>query len=128
MQLHTDDIDEHGGLAALRGQSADTDVTFSTLGLRGEHRPAWGGGLLALQGMVGWRHASGDKKPAADLAFAAGRDFSVEGVPLAKDSMLIQTGIEAAPIGPVSLGLSYTGQLSGSAHDHGFTGHLALRF
>jgi outer membrane autotransporter protein len=63
------------------------------------------------------------------LAFAAnGAGFTVSGVPLARDSALLQAGLDFRIASDATLGLSYTGQLAGDVQDHGITGRLDWRF
>lgn len=128
VSLHTDGYSETGGDAALTGQSDNTDVTFSTLGARVEHDIAFGGVDGALTGMVGWRHAFGDRTPISTHAFSAGDVFTISGMPIARDSAVVEAGVSLQLSPDATFGLSYIGQLSGSSHDHGLKANVAIRF
>lgn len=128
VRLHTNGYQESGVAAALSGRSGDTDVTFSTLGLRAESSLNLGTMQATLRGTLGWRHAFGDTTPEARHGFSAGDDFTVAGVPIAKNSAVIEAGVDLKLAPGATFGLSYTGQLAGSAHDHGVRADLAIRF
>ena len=97
---------ETGGAAALDIQKAKLDTTFETAGVRAMHAFANG---LSLHGMVGYRHADGDIAPTASLAFNGGSSFTVGGLPLARDAVLVDAGIKGR-MGPrTTLDVHYTG-------------------
>ncbi|WP_363262059.1 autotransporter outer membrane beta-barrel domain-containing protein [Mesorhizobium sp.] len=52
-----------GGLSSVTGQSSDSGVTFSTLGLRDSTNFNAGEYTLTTSGSLGWRHAFGDTTP-----------------------------------------------------------------
>ena len=68
--------------------------------------------------------------PTAALAFAAtsDADFTVTGVPLARDAALIDAGLDVS-IGPnARFGVSYFGQLSGASSTNAVRGHFTWAF
>jgi hypothetical protein len=76
-----------------------------------------------------WRHAFGDTKPDADLTFIdGGASFSTQGVPIAKDSAIVEAGVDfqISPTG--KLGIGYSGQLSNDNNDHAMTVSFSLGF
>ena len=128
VRLHTDGYREQGGAAALSGRSGNTDVTFSTLGLRAEHRLSAGATEATLRAAVGWRHAFGDTTPTARHGFSAGDAFTVAGVPIAKNSAIVEAGVDLSLTPNATFGFSYAGQLARSSRDHGVKANLAIRF
>jgi len=85
LNLNTDAFIERGSAAALASPSANTDATFTTLGLRATTTFDTGGVSLTAKGMVGWWHAFGDVTPEAAMRFAvAGNPFTIGGVPIAQ--------------------------------------------
>jgi len=68
----TDGFRESGGSAALHAGKDRSDVTSSTLGLRTRTGLDLGAGSAAIQASLGWRHAEGDIRPKATLAFFGG--------------------------------------------------------
>ena len=77
-------VNERGGAAALQGEVDDLRTTVATAGLRFDkglkasfQQDSW----LHLRGGVGYRHASGDRDPAARFAFATGSAASWSAVP-----------------------------------------------
>lgn len=128
VRLHTDSYSENGDATALAARSQNTEVTFATLGLRAEHTLSAGAKEAAVRGMVGWRHAFGDTTPAATHGFSAGEAFTVAGVPIAKDSAVLEAGVDVSLTPSATFGFSYAGQLAGSARNHGVRAELAIRF
>lgn len=126
--LHTNRYTETGGDAALIGNSGNTDITYATLGMRAARDIAFGKVDATVTGMAGWRHAFGDIRPTSTHAFSAGQAFSVAGVPLARDSAVIEAGLHFKVASDAVFGLTYAGQLSSQNRDHGFNAHLAIRF
>lgn len=126
--LRTDGFTEQGGAAALSVEAASNDLTFATLGLRASTALDLGGVKAAARGMVGWRHAFGDVTPFAAQAFAGSQPFTIAGTPLARDSALLEAGLDFAFSPATTLGLAYQGQLASGAQDHGVKANLALKF
>ncbi|AOJ05750.1 peptidase S8 [Burkholderia mayonis] len=121
---------ETGGAAALRVQEGNHDVTFSTLGVRGETRLGLTSRLqLTLQGSAGWQHALTGGQPVGSLAFATGSSvFSVSSVPVAKDAAVLNlsAGLELGRNGRLSVG--YSGSLASRQSDHAVQGSLHWKF
>ncbi|AEC18768.1 autotransporter [Pusillimonas sp. T7-7] len=128
VSLHTDRFGETGGDAALTSQSDNTDVTFSTLGVRVAYTIDVGGLDATLTGLAGWRHAFGDHTPISTHAFSAGDAFSIAGAPIARDSAVVEAGVDLKLTSTATLGIAYIGQLSGSSHDHGLKANVAIAF
>lgn len=112
---------ESGGSAALSGESQTTHTTTTTLGLRARHDLALGTTQGALTGGLGWRHAFGDIKPVARMAFDAGDAFTVAGAPIARNAALVEVGLDAAVGRNATVGLAYAGQFGSGNQDHGAT-------
>jgi len=128
VNLHTAGFSETGGPAALTGRGDDTNVGYSTLGLRASTTVAVHGMELSLRGALAWRHAFGDVNPNATLAFAGSSAFTIAGLPIARDAALTEAGLDLAISRNATLSLSYTGQLATDAQDHSIKGALAVRF
>ena len=129
VNLDTDGFAERGGTAALNGASDDMDATFTTLGLRGSTSFDMNGAIVTAKGMVGWRHAYGDKTPTAGMRFAAGGNaFSVGGVPIAKDVAVIEAGLDFTLTQSATLGVSYAGQFGSGLSDQSFKANLNVKF
>ncbi|KWN71146.1 hypothetical protein WM24_04580 [Burkholderia ubonensis] len=120
----------HGRARALRAGGETTHSSFSTLGLRAASPPgSIASGTFTARGTVGWRHAFGNTRPSSAFAFASGGSpFSVVGVPIARDSAVLEVGVDAAVTKNLSLGLSYSGQIGGSISDHALYGNLLWKF
>ena len=129
VNLHTGGFREIGGVAALTGAAADTEATFTTLGLRAATAFDVGGTTLTAKGTLGWRHAFGDVTPLSPMRFAAGGNaFTIAGAPIARDAALIEAGLDLRLAPDATFGLSYNGQFASRAQDHGFKANLNVRF
>lgn len=128
VRARTDAFGETGGAASLDVAKADSDATFTTLGLRGSRQIELGETAAMLRGSAGWRSASGDLSAEGLHAFSAGDAFAVAGAPIAKDAAVIETGVDVRFNATTTFGLTYTGQISDRTQDHGFNARLNIRF
>ncbi|WP_181179999.1 autotransporter domain-containing protein [Mesorhizobium sp. B2-1-3A] len=127
VHLSTNGFGEEGGAAALASEGIDNDATFTTLGARLSRTFTVGGSALEARASLGWRHAFADL-PAARLSFAGGDAFTVTGVPIARDALALQAGIDVA-IGQASrLGFTYDGQFASGAMENAFKASFSTRF
>lgn len=117
---------ESGGSAALHSPGDRNTLTTTTLGLRTGTRVRLGGTDAAFYAGAGWRHAFGDVRPAATLAFDGSQPFTVTGAPIAQNAALAELRADFALSATATFGLRYTGQFGGGNQDH--TGTLALRW
>jgi outer membrane autotransporter protein len=128
VSVHTDGFSETGGAAALTSAGSTTDATFTTLGLRASTDFALGGTNATARGTLGWRHAFGDTTPLSTFAFAGGEQFTIAGVPIARDAAIIEAGFDLKMAANATLGLSYSGQFGGGAIDNGAKVDLNIKF
>ena len=129
VNLDTDSFVEFGGPAALHGRDGSQSVTFSTLGLRLANTFDLGGTAITAHGMVGWRHAFGDVDPSMTMAFAGSSlPFSVTGLPVARDAVAVEAGLDITVAKDVTLGVSYLGQYGDSVQDSALKGNLVWKF
>ena len=120
---------EGGGSAALAVSSSGMDTTYSTLGLRvATTLQAWGS-TLTPHAMIGWQHAFGDTTPTSSMQLqGATSPFSVSGVPIAEDALLLEAGLSYALSSKATLGASYTSQHAATAAQNAFTAQFSLKF
>ncbi|WP_445657613.1 autotransporter domain-containing protein [Achromobacter sp. NCFB-sbj8-Ac1-l] len=129
VKLHTRGFTEQGGAAALTGRRADTHAAFTTLGLRAASTFDTRGAPLTIRGMAGWRHAFGPGAPAATMRFADGGDaYSVSGLPLARNTAVLEAGLDYAATSNTVVGLAYNGQAGSGLSDHGVRATFNLKF
>lgn len=127
VNVSTDGFTEDGGIAALTAEDEDSDALFTTLGLRGSATVDAMQGL-SLHGSVGWRHAFGDQDQEAGFAFQGGSGFTIEGLPLAEDTVVLEAGIGLRVMPGVTLGLNYNGQIGDGVSDQGFNAGIRVSF
>ena len=129
VNLHTDGFTEKGGAAALTDGSANTDATFTTLGLRASTSFDLNGTTVTANGMLGWRHAYGNVTPNTTMRFAGGGDaFSIGGVPIARNAAVVEAGLDFALSPTAMLGVSYGGQFGSGAIDQTFRANFNVKF
>ncbi|MEO5755450.1 MAG: autotransporter domain-containing protein [Mesorhizobium sp.] len=128
VNLHTQGFTEKGGAAALTAAASTTDTTFTTLGVRASTDLSLGSIPVTARGMLGWRHAFGTVTPTSQVAFAGSDPFSIAGAPIARDTAIVEAGIDLDMGSATKLGLSYTGQFGGGLSDNGFKARLGMEF
>ncbi|MFI5011657.1 MAG: autotransporter domain-containing protein [Hyphomicrobiales bacterium] len=128
IHIHQNGFTEAGGAAALTGFGRSYDLATTTIGLRAE--TSFAGALpVTLRALLGWRHGFGDVVPAALMAFQGGAQaFSIGGVPIDRNALVAEAGLDYAVSSMVTLGVSYSGQYGKRATDNAFKGHLDVSF
>ena len=87
------------------------------------------GQMLTLHGTVAWQYAFQKIMPSSSLAFAStGATLLVSGVPIVRDSALIDIGGELRFRPAVSLEVAYSGQFARRFYDNGIKGRVAYQF
>lgn len=132
LHLVTDGFSETGaGIANLTGGSTASDLGYTSLGLRAATSMALTGGMaLSPHVSAAWQYAFGDLNPVTQMAFSAipGTGFSVAGVPLARNTALVEAGADLHLTAQARLGLSYVGQFADSVTVNAVQANLAWRF
>ncbi|MFD0988141.1 autotransporter outer membrane beta-barrel domain-containing protein [Methyloligella solikamskensis] len=78
---------------------------------------------------VAWLHAFDSVDTDLALAFAsAGPDFSIQGTPIARDSALVQAGLDFAASANATLSIAYDGQFASEEQEHGIKGRASWKF
>lgn len=128
LRLHANGFLERGGASALVSGGQTYDLATTTIGVRAEAQVS-DGIPLTVRGLLGWRHAYGDVAPDALLRF---RDstaaYTVTGVPLDRDALVAEAGVEWQASRQTSLGAGYTGQVGSRAQEHAAKGRFSVRF
>ena len=121
---------EKGDTAALHIASGSSATTFTTLGARLGQSLGLGSVQVVLDAAAGWRHAFGERRPDARVAFAgnAAQPFTIGGAPIARDMLSTELGLGITLSANARLDLRYTGDVAGSASNHGGNATFAWRF
>jgi len=130
-RVHTesDAFAETGGDAALAVQGRVQAANLATAGIGMSRSYDQGAGRTAtLSGRLGWRHAWDDVQGDGRHAFAGSPTsagaFTVNGLPVAEDAMLVELGLDVDLKDRLSLTVDWSGQ-----YGSGLTGNaLAARF
>lgn len=114
----TDGFNETGGAAALEVAAQSNDATFTTLGVRADADVQIGDTDVGLHGALGWKHAIG-RAPGSQMRFASGGDaFSIAGVPLSQDAILLDLGVDVNLSKNMTLGITYDGAFASGTQTH----------
>ena len=131
VHLNTADFTESGGAAALTARRSAEDTGYTSLGIRAATAyPLANGMMLVPRGSVAWQYAFGELNPGAAIAFATipGTNFGVTGVPIARNSALIDAGADLRISPQAKIGLYYTGQHANTAHENALRGNVTWYF
>jgi outer membrane autotransporter protein len=91
--------------------------------------PLANGTVLVPRGMLQWQHAFGDVTPTTALAFqGTGAGFSVAGIPIARDTALVEAGFDWRFAPQAKLGAFYQGELAAHAQTHAVKGAFTWDF
>lgn len=128
VHVGTQGFSESGGVSALSVAPGSLEAFFTTLGLRAETEFELENDMtVSLSGGVGWRHAFGDD-PVAQSALAGGTVFTTTGAGLVHDAAVVDASVGVSTLEGSTFGVSYGGQLSGSANEHAVRAKLSLSF
>jgi outer membrane autotransporter protein len=131
VKVKTDAAAERGGLAALNFAGTTFETGYSTLGIRAAGMVPIGHDMILIpRASVAWQHAFDGAAPGAVLAFQAAPaiPFAISGVPIARDALLAEAGLDLAIGRNATIGVSYTGQVARNVHDHAAKGKFSWRF
>lgn len=128
VNLRSGAFSETGGVAGLSAKAQTTAMSFATLGLRAQMSFDLGGLPVRFDTTLGWRRAAGDVNPLSLQSFAGGSPFSIAGVPIARDALVVGAGLTLNVTSGAEIALSYDGQLAQRTTDHAFNARLAVRF
>jgi outer membrane autotransporter protein len=130
VRLQTDGASERGGAAALNVAANSFEVGYSTLGIRAATTiPLAYDMMLVPRASAAWQHAFDTVTPADTLAFqAAGVPFAIAGVPIARDALLAEAGLDLAIGRSATIGIAYVGQIANNVQDHAAKGKFSWKF
>ncbi|CAN7338867.1 autotransporter domain-containing protein [Devosia sp. LjRoot16] len=125
----TDAFAETGGsTAALSAERSSDQNAFTTIGLRVTAPLGFGEASGKLSGQIGWQHALGDTESAMQLAIPTAASFDSVGVPIARDALSLEAGLDFALSEQASFTASYAGQLAEGAQNHSIKLGFGLKF
>lgn len=125
-----DRFTEKGGDAALRFESQTQDHYTSELGLH-LARPFVldQGARLTPRLNVGWKHLYGDVRGSSRQRLVdGGKAYTVEGIELDRDSLLLEAGLDLAVSPRHTLGVSYQGETGQDNRNGALMGQWRMMF
>jgi outer membrane autotransporter protein len=130
VRVHDAAFLESGGLAALSAAASNENIGYSSLGLRAATQWMMANGTVVVpHASAAYQYAFGDVTPTATVAFAStGAAFTVSGVPIAKNSALVEGGVDWRITAQMKLGVAYQGELAKSAQTNTAKGSFTWNF
>ncbi|MGF6327752.1 subtilase-type serine protease [Pseudomonas sp. BS3782 TE3695] len=125
-----DSYTEKGGAAALQVHGQTQDNFSSTFGLRLAQLNTLDNGMqLTPRFSAGWKHTYGDvDSKAQQRLVTGGKNYTVEGAALDRDSLTLDAGLELAVSTRHTLGVGYNGELGNDSRSHGVMGQWRMAF
>ncbi|NDY83282.1 autotransporter domain-containing protein [Orrella sp. NBD-18] len=112
----------------LNANASQNNVTFSTVGLRADRTFETKTNQISINGMLGWRNASGAVSPSTTMQLDFSNPYSVAGAPIAKNALVLELSIGAEVAQNTTVNLSYGGQFGSGAQSNTLQAGLVYRF
>lgn len=128
VRLNTNGVQEQGDAMALAVTGNTRAVTYTTLGTSASTHFVFNGDLFTAHASLGWQHAAGQTQPDATSAFAGGDAFDVDGLPIARNALALDTGLDLMVNKKATLSVSYDGQFASHAVQSGFKASFTWKF
>ncbi|MBK5398495.1 autotransporter domain-containing protein [Pseudomonas sp. TH39(2020)] len=125
-----DTYTEKGGAAALKVHGQTQNNLNSTFGLRLAKLNTLDNGMqLTPRFSAGWKHTYGDiYSDTRQRLVTGGKNFTVSGAPLDRDSLLVDAGLDLGLSAKHTLGVGLTGEIGTDSRNHGVTGQWRMSF
>jgi outer membrane autotransporter protein len=125
-----DGYTEKGGAAALKVQGQTQNNLNSTFGLRLAKLNTLDNGMqLTPRFSAGWKHTYGDVySETRQRLVTGGKNYSVHGAPLDRDSLLVDAGLDLGLSANHTLGVGLNGEFGTDSRNHGVTGQWRMNF
>ncbi|HEY5127813.1 MAG TPA: autotransporter domain-containing protein [Bradyrhizobium sp.] len=116
-------------IAGLSGSGSSDDIGYSTLGSRTATNYILSNGMVLTPRLsAAWQHAFGSTPTAALTFNSTGAPVTIAGVPLARDSVLLEGGLDLQLNSRTTLSLVGSSQLANHVKDCSARGNLTWRF
>lgn len=125
-----DSYREKGGPAALKVDGQTQRNLNSTFGLRLAHHSDLENGMSLTPRMsAGWKHTYGDVSSYVHQTFVVGGEsFNVAGIPLDRNSLTLEAGLDLRVSKQHALSVAYNGEMSSNSHENGVMGQWRMSF
>jgi outer membrane autotransporter protein len=121
-------VAESTAVSALHSVKKSQDMAFATIGVRAAADYMMGNAKLSARGMVGLRNVISKNVPLSTHQFSKSDEFTVAGVPVAKNQLVTEVGVGYDINDQISVGVSYTGQFASGSRNQGLKATLEIKF
>jgi subtilase-type serine protease len=126
---HTDAFTETGGdIAALGGDENTTQNAVTTIGARVAAPVNFGEMAGNIHGQIGWQHALQPVDAAVSMTTRSGDSFDSVGVPIAKDALNLEAGLDLSLSDNSKVSLNYSGQLASGGNSQALKVAFDMKF
>lgn len=120
---------EKGGDARLNVSGSTHGVSYLTVGSYVKSKFQVGNVALDFDGKVGVRHAAGNLSPQASVGFSnTTSSYDIGGSELARDSVVVDLGVQYSPTNNGSIGVHYGATFGGGGVSNGLTAQYQYKF
>jgi outer membrane autotransporter protein len=121
---------EKGGDASLKVHGQTQNNLSSTFGLRLAKLNTLDNGMqLTPRFSAGWKHTFGEvSTETRQRLVTGGRNYTVSGAPLDRDSLMVDAGLDLALSPRHTLGVGIMGEMGTDSRNHGVTGQWRMSF
>ncbi|WP_350310409.1 autotransporter domain-containing protein [Pseudomonas sp. lyk4-40-TSB-59a] len=129
-RYHRDGYTEKGGDAALRVGDQSQGNFNTTVGLRMAKVSTLDNGMrLTPRLSAGWKHVYGETDTSTRQRLATGgRDYTVHGAELDRNSLTLDTGLDLAVSSSHTLGVGLSGEIGTDSRNHSVSGQWRVAF
>lgn len=120
--------ENEANLLRLSTNASQNNITFATLGLRADRVFETAASQLRINGMLGWRNASGAVSPGMTMQLDTGDSFTVTGAPIARNALVMELTVGAQISQHTLVNLSYGGQFGSGTQNNTIQAGLAFSF
>ncbi|OUI83811.1 hypothetical protein HK22_06955, partial [Gluconobacter sp. DsW_056] len=133
VNYNSENVREHGGVAALRIKGMDQSIGYSAFGMKMATRLDVAGVTVAPHVSAAYRRAFGMTDMTARESFrlapqAQGYGMDVAGVPLSINTAVVQTGLTARLADRLNVSVDYVGQYGGRMTTSGGSGKITYNW
>lgn len=121
-------FNENGGQAGLRVNAKSMSDVNPVIGMQASRQFTVGNVKMTPYVMVGYQHTIGNTSSSASEAFEGSQQFTVNGLEIARNSLLTSAAVKMKITKATAFAISYNGEFSSKSVSNGIEGNLSISF